>query len=54
MASVGFSGVKNKNSYDIPWFEKKKRGIVKNTDLKVNRSRDDFCALGVVKNYFQG
>ena len=52
MASVGFSCVKNENSYDFAWFEK--RGIVKNTDLKVNRSRDDFCALGVVKNYFQG
>ena len=47
-----FSGVKNGNSYDIAWFEK--RVIVKNNDLKVNLSRDDFCALRVVKNYFQG
>ena len=36
MGSVGFGCVKNENFYDIAWFGK--RGIVKNTDLKVNRS----------------
>ena len=36
MASVGFGCVQMKIYYDIAWFGK--RGIVKNTDLKVNRS----------------